>query len=239
MTPQAPTTTLEDDPEAAVSANPGDEESSLPEDCHGSSVAGAAFNFTNSIVGAGAIGLGGAIAISGGAISVALILFFGILTKLSLDLVIRLSVETEGAHGSYEDLAKVALGIPGKGVVMACKFMYSFGCLVAYIVVLKDNFGPALSNLIYGEASSANTWLRQLLSESAYFTWIVSLVCILPLCLLRDMTPLASFSVVSVVSMVSIMAIVIYIYFACPDIAQPGGSFYENWLEIRPGVLER
>lgn len=120
---------------------------------------------------------------------------------------------------------------------MACKLLYSFGCLVAYIIVVKDNMAPALRNLIYGDDSS-DSWMYQLLSQGAWCTWIVSLLCILPLCLLRDMTPLASFSVVSVVSMVSIVGIVIYIFLACPEIGNSGGSFYENWLEVRPGVLE-
>ena len=57
----------------------------------GSSLGGAIFNFTNCIVGAGAIGLGGAIAMSGGLISIVLIVFFAIITKFSLDLVIELS----------------------------------------------------------------------------------------------------------------------------------------------------
>jgi amino acid permease len=201
---------------------------------NGSSVMGAIFNFTNSIVGAGAIGLGGAMALSGGLISVVLILFFGILTKLSVEL-----TDTDGGTASYEDLASAGLGRMGRLVVMACKLMYSFGCLVAYIVVIKDNLGPALSNLMYGDEDGHYGWFHELLSQAAWFTWLVSVVCILPLCLLRDMTPLASLSVVSLVSMVSIVGIVFYMYFFCPDIGEPGGSFYENWLEIRPGVLER
>lgn len=220
--------------------------SSPATDDHGSSIADATFNFTNSIIGAGAIGLGGAMALSGGFISVALILFFGYLTKLSLDLVIRLSVETEGAHGSYEDLAHVALGRSGRLVVMVCKLLYAFGCLVAYIVVIKDNAAPAIRNLIYGGEEYEdhyyhpfNNWVHDILAERAWFTWFVSLIFILPLCLLRDMTPLASFSVLSVISMVSIVGIVIYMYFFCPDIGEEGGSFYTKWIEVRPGVLER
>jgi amino acid permease len=211
---------------------------------NGSSLAGAIFNFTNSIVGAGAIGLGGAIAISGGAISIALILFFGILTKLSLDLVIRLSITTPGAHGSYEDLAQVGLGTWGRLLVMACKLFYSFGCLVAYIIVVKDNFAHGLKHLLYGDnddmTSSHNmSYLDSILQSEAWTTWVLASTVILPLCLMRDMTPLASLSVVSVFSMVAIVAIIMYMFFAHPEIQQPGGSTYEKWFEIRPGVLER
>eukprot|EP00980_Cylindrotheca_fusiformis_P008924 scaffold1900_cov123-Cylindrotheca_fusiformis.AAC.50 len=215
------------------------DENGGPTTGNGSTVAGATFNFTNAIIGAGAIGLGGAIAASGGLISIVLITFFGFLTKLSLDLVIRLSVETPEVDNSYESLAAYGLGTAGRVTVLICKLLYSFGCLVAYTVVIKDNMAQALKHLIYGEDTpTASGWLHHFLSEDSLFTWIISLNGVLPLCLLRDMTPLASFSVVSVISMVAIVGIVIYIYFACPDVKRPGESNYDNWFQIRPGVLE-
>jgi amino acid permease len=235
----------------------------------GSSLPEAIFNFTNSIVGAGCIGLGGAIALSGGFVSIGLVIFFAILTKLSLDLLIRLSLEhlrTIPSHSqqqqqqqqqqqheklSYEDLAHLGMGWAGRIVVMLCKFSYSFGCLVAYVIVIKDNCGPALKSLIYGGDNDAhnrhhdgddfqsrlNDFFFNLLSENTWFTWVISATMILPLCMLRDMTPLAFTSLVSVACMVMIVAIVIYIYFDCPEVRQPGGTFYENWIEIQPGVL--
>lgn len=227
---------------------------------NGSSVTEAIFNFTNSIVGAGCIGLGGAIALSGGIISIVLVLFFAVLTKLSLDLLIRLSIQqnstatastttaaiTSTKTASYEDLVEAGMGYwKGRVLVMACKFSYSFGCLVAYIVVIKDNCGPALKGLLFGKDDDDNhggdgvtEWIYQFLSLKFLVTWFISLVFILPLCLLRDMTPLAFASLISVASMVTIVGIVIYIYFECPDVRKEStGNFYENWIEIRPGVL--
>jgi len=206
---------------------------------HGSSLGGAIFNFTNSIVGAGAIGLGGAIAESGGAISIAAIVFFGVLTKLSLDLIIRLSVETEGAHGSYEDLGKIGFGWIGYLIIMASKFLYSFGCLVAYVIVVKDNLGPAIRSLMYGSAE-CQSFFCSFLGKDFWMTWAASTLVILPLCLLRDMTPLARLSLFSVLSMVSIVAIVIYLYVANPndEIREPGLGLYVDWLQVRFGFLE-
>jgi len=216
----------------------------------GSSMPEAIFNFTNSIVGAGCIGLGGAIALSGGIISIVLVLLFAVLTKLSLDLLIRLSVQNSTtATTSYEDLAEVGIGYwKGRVLVMVCKFAYSFGCLVAYVIVIKDNCGPAVKGLIYGNDDKDNwngnnsdgisEWVHQFLSLNFLVTWTVSFVFILPLCLLRETTQLAFASLISVTSMVTIVGIVIYIYYECPDVRQEStGNFYENWLEIRPGVL--
>lgn len=247
MSTEAPVETSESqhDLETVFSADQSSSSPSLlsetltPTTSHGSSITGATFNFMNAIVGAGAIGLGGAIAASGGLVSILLILFFGVLTKLSLDLVIRLSVETPEAKQSYEGLCAAGMGPVGRITVLVCKLFYSFGCLVAYVIVIKDNFAPGLKHLIFGQDSPPSIgWFHQLLCQESLFTWIISFGAIFPLCLLRDMTPLARFSVVSVISMASIVGIVIYIYFACPDIARPRASFYKDWLQIRPGVLE-
>lgn len=163
------------------------------------------------------------------------------LTKFSLDMIIRLSVEVEGANGSYEDLGQVGFGWFGRLMVLGSKFLYSLGCLVAYIIVVKDNFGPAARSLIYGNTiPESHSWLYKLLGEDFWMTWILSAAVILPLCLLRDMTPLSSLSVVSIVSMMSIVGIVIYLYIFNPDgeIRHPSGTVYEDWFEVRPAFLE-
>ena len=188
----------------------------------GSTIGGAIFNFTNSIIGAGAIGLGGAIAKSGGIISVVAILSFAILTKLSLDMVIDLSIGS-----SYEELGRNCYGIPGWSAVLISKMLYAFGCLVAYIVVVKDNFGSALGHLISVDFNDT------------VVTLALSTFVMLPLCLLRDMTPLSNLSMISVASMMVIVAIVLYLYFDNPnDIREHGGSVYENWFQVRSGLLE-
>lgn len=217
----------------------------------GSTVAGATFNFTNSIVGAGAIGLGGAIAVSGGIVSICCIVFFGLFTKLSLDLLIELTVNTDGAHNSYEDLGRVAYGMAGRLAVLISKTLYSFGCLVAYVIVVKDNFGSGLRHLIYrddedggdgGENSGADvSWFEILLEREDLLTFILSTGIILPLCLMRDMTTLSNFSIVSVFAMVAIVIIVVMLFVINPgeEVRMEGGTTYENWFEVRPGLLER
>ena len=186
----------------------------------------------------GAIGLGGAFALSGGLVSVVSILFFGVLTKLSLDLVVEMSL---GVGGSYEELGKAAFGQVGWIAVLVSKFLYSFGCLVAYIVVVKDNFGFALRHLLYGNDAAGASWFVRLLGRDDVVTLLLSTLVILPLCCLRDMSSLTNLSAVSVVSMVFIVAIIIYLYFDNPSgsIREPGGTLCENWFQIRPGYLER
>lgn len=217
---------------------PTDDISGIPDE-HGSSIRGAVFNFTNCIIGAGAIGLGGAIASSGGLVSVLTILFFGFLTKVSLDMVVQLSVET-GAHNSYEELGRIALGTFGWASVLVSKSLYSFGCLIAYIVVVKDNFGTALLHFLFGDATNTS-WLARLLVHSDAVTLLLSTFIILPLCLLRDMSSLSQLSLVSVLSMCFIVVIVVKLYIDNPNgrIREEGGTLYENWFEVRSGYLQR
>lgn len=209
----------------------------------GSTIHGAIFNFTNTIVGAGAIGLGGAMASSGGVVSILAILFFAVMTKRSLDLVVQLSVETPGADCSYEGLAQLSLGRKGWVLVSVSKFLYSFGCLVAYLVVMKDNLGSSLVSLgqrLDPEWNDNAWWVKDILDTPERFTWLCSFCFLLPLCLMRDMTPLASFSLLSIALMATLTSIVIYLFVANPDnaIRQPSAGFYVNWLQIRPGFVE-
>merc|ERR1711957_805748 len=76
-------------------------------------IIGTTLNFTNSIIGAGAMGLGGAFAASGGGISVIMLIGFAYLTKKSLDLsscpsVIRAVRLQESQHDSRDVISSGA-----------------------------------------------------------------------------------------------------------------------------------
>ena len=332
------------------------------------------FNFANSIIGAGAMGVGGAFAASGGGISVLLLLGFAYLTKLSLDLVVQLSscpsviqtlrsqehepisdgslsshsdsarsepIPAPGAHEieepllakergdmtdaahpvrtpsnseglggehplvrsperpeeedrydltmgtthpnpfsalalngenlpvvesmcsirndtsapqrhlsmspcTYEELGYAAYGAAGRSAVLVSKALYSFGCLIAYVVVVRDNFGPALRQMVVGSRSPNVLQGEEdhgILYDDGVLAFWVSALVMLPLSCPRTMKPLAKFSFVSLLSIVFLVFVVVYLYFAC---ANPQGgtagrdSFGENWLQIRSfsGLME-
>ncbi|KAL7432566.1 hypothetical protein ACHAXM_005960 [Skeletonema potamos] len=58
---------------------------------------------------------------------------------------------------TYEELGRAAYGSTGRLAVLISKSMYSFGCLIAYVVVVRDNFGPALRRIIN---SDNGNWLN-------------------------------------------------------------------------------
>ncbi|KAL3779695.1 hypothetical protein HJC23_010563 [Cyclotella cryptica] len=66
---------------------------------------------------------------------------------------------------TYEELGRAAYGTSGRLAVLLSKCLYSFGCLVAYVVVVRDNFGPALRRMLWDSESRPN-----LLAESL-FSW--------------------------------------------------------------------
>jgi amino acid permease len=204
----------------------------------GSSIGSAIFNLSNSIIGAGAIGLGGAIAATGGIISIVIIILCAILVKISADLTIQLTLlpqsssqEPEQDPHSYEELGQMAFGKVGKLVVMVSKFAYSVGSLIAYMVVIRDNLAPALQDLLYHHHQSDQYFSNHtashhhhtyhldfddrfywILSHNAWCTWMVSALVVLPLCLMRDMSAFAAVSVISILGKLAIVGIVSYFW---------------------------
>ena len=143
---------------------------------------------------------------------------------------------------TYEELGYAAYGTAGRLAVLLSKALYSFGCLIAYVVVVRDNFGLALRRMIGEHDGSQDS----LVSDNEDNGWIydddflafwVSALVMLPLSCPRTMKPLAKFSFVSIVSIVFLVLVVIYLFFTCTNPEGGGptskGSFYENWIQIR------
>ena len=221
----------------------------------GSTVTGAALNLTNSIVGAGCIGYGGAFAESGGLASLVTIAVFALLTKQSFDMVIALGLKLvqqqqeqrhatgkashqpiSAAASSFEAVGRAAYGNMGMASVVISKCLFSFGCMVAYFVIIKDNAALALQHLT--GASSPSFW-----TDSIRLTIFLATVLILPLCLQRDIAALENFSKIKIAAYGAIAAIVTVL---CVDAyrerqhetaASDSGNWVDHWLTVKPGLL--
>jgi amino acid permease len=190
--------------------------------------------------------LGGAIANSGGLISIVAILTFAVLSKYSFDLVVSLGLQSSSNHqeSSYEGLGYATYGSTGKLTVILSKGLYSYGCNVAYIKIIKDNFSLAALQLLYGDSSNDHDddtgALRSIIQNQDLVTVLLCATIMFPLCLLRDLTPLERFSILKMVAVMAIVLIVISLFFVLEDdeTTQESG-FVENWLTVRGGVWER
>lgn len=139
---------------------------------------------------------------------------------------------------TYEELGRAAFGNAGRLSVLISKALYSFGCLIAYVVVVRDNFGLALRRII-GEQTSpdsvkengSDVWY----DDDDFLAFWVSALFMLPLSCPRTMKPLAKFSFVSILSIIFLVIVVIILFFTCtnPEGGIGKASFYENWIEVR------
>jgi sodium-coupled neutral amino acid transporter 11 len=160
-----------------------------------SSPVGACFNFVNSIVGAGVLGLAFALSLSGFVLGLTLFLVVAAATYYSVNLIVELGVH-HGAR-SYEELCRRCFGKPGFVVVSLSMVCFAFGAMSAYLVIIAD----ATQVVAEQEGGMA-------LSRDAVLA-IVASVAILPLCLFRDLSALSHASAVSVCAVIVIIVIVL------------------------------
>jgi hypothetical protein len=135
----------------------------------------------------------------------------------------------------YEDVGYAAFGNSGRAAVLVSKFLYAFGCLVAFVVVVRDNFGVGVRGITFGPSSSNDHNVdRDWLYDDNYLALLVSAIIMLPLSCSRTMTSLFIFSFASILSILCLMVTVAYMYFTCTNpVGRQDKSFYENWIEVR------
>jgi sodium-coupled neutral amino acid transporter 11 len=178
----------------------------------GSSLFGAGFNFVNSIVGAGIIGMPIAIKESGFFMGLILLVTIGWLISKSTVLLIDCGIKTKRID--LEQLCEHVLGPNGFYAATLFMFLYAFGAMIAYIVIIGDTVPVALDYFI-GEDSPSKVVIML----------ISSVAVILPLCMMRDMSSLAS------TSLASVTADFIMIIFICirgPIAARNQDTQFEN-----------
>lgn len=155
-------------------------------------------NFTNSIVGAGVIGLPFALAQAGLWLGIILL---GLLTVI-VDWTVRLLVTTSklASRHNYQDLMEFAFGKAGLITISIFQFAFAFGAMCAYTVILGDTATPVLRQFF---GSDPGPLLSILLSRrfiTAFFTLSVSF----PLSLYRDINKLSKTSAIAISALIII-----------------------------------
>ncbi|KAJ0403581.1 hypothetical protein P43SY_009029 [Pythium insidiosum] len=163
------------------------------------SIRGSVFNLAGATLGAGALSLPYAVAVSGIGFAVAQLLLAAFLTVYTIRLLIRAEDITK--LKSYEDLALYCFGkkVGGDAAYSVAIFVelniliFCFGIAVAYLVTLGDIVTP-LSELVFGAQSVlAQRWV------------LMSIACVtimLPLSLLKDISSLQFSSILGVLSII-------------------------------------
>ena len=162
-------------------------------------IAGCIFNYTNSIIGAGIIGLPYALKISGFYYGVFLLVAVAIL----IDYGVRSLIECGLIKGKqdYELLVEHLYGRPGYYAVTTFMFLFAYGAMVAYHVVIGDTMYPLI------KYATKDTEIEDSFYTQRWFIIMVfSIIFMLPLSLLRNMSALSHTSGISITAVLVIVS---------------------------------
>lgn len=163
-----------------------------------SGVAGASFNLLNATIGAGVVALPFAIKQCGFIMGSILL----ISSAFVIDRCIIIMIECGIKLGKYnlEEICLLLFGPIGYNVACIVMFLYSYGSMIACMVVIGDTLPWTLETLF---GLNLNIFSRETVM-------VLSAVCIvLPLSLLKNVSTLSSASLLSVIAVVMLVLIVV------------------------------
>jgi len=187
-------------------------------------VAGSAFTIANATLGAGLLGLPYVLNAAGLILGIFLLLFFGIMANFTLKL---LHLDTLLVNGqSYEDIGNQVFGLWGSIPVMICVIGINFGAIISYTILIGDFLSP-LGKTYVGEDS--------ILGNKVFLQLIITVVVLIPLCLMRSIVDLKWLSFVSlVVAYLFIGVVFVQFWSSYAD----GGADSQSYGELRYATID-
>uniref|UniRef100_A0AAY5L593 Sodium-coupled neutral amino acid symporter 2 n=1 Tax=Esox lucius TaxID=8010 RepID=A0AAY5L593_ESOLU len=167
------------------------------------------FNLGNAIMGSGILGLSYAMANTGIALFVILLVAVSIFSLYSVHLLLKTA--NEGGSLVYEQLGYKAFGMPGKLAASISITMQNIGAMSSYLFIVKYEL-PIVIQAFMG--ANNGEWYM----NGDYLVILVSIVIILPLSLLKNLGYLGYTSGFSLLCMVFFLIVVIYKKFQIPKI---------------------
>eukprot|EP00698_Gefionella_okellyi_P013009 TRINITY_DN3534_c0_g2_i1.p1 TRINITY_DN3534_c0_g2~~TRINITY_DN3534_c0_g2_i1.p1 ORF type:complete len:413 (-),score=39.35 TRINITY_DN3534_c0_g2_i1:300-1460(-) len=161
-----------------------------------SGLAHTVFNFVNTIVGSGIIGLPFAMNEAGLGLGLCELVLFAILTDYSICILVRAGVES--GHPEYQALCRHAFGTAGYVLGSIFMFGMAFGAMLSYSVIIGDTI-PSTFAAFLGSDS--------FLAQRSWMIIIPTLVIMLPLSSLRRISLLSHTSLVSLLAVLLIMGV--------------------------------
>jgi sodium-coupled neutral amino acid transporter 11 len=166
---------------------------------YNTSILGGSFNLVNTIIGSGIIGLPFAIKSCGFGMGVFLLTFVACLIYCSVVLLVKCGLKT--GHLDFEELAEHSFGLLGYIMVSLFMFIFCFGAMVAYFVVIGDSIPPVVQ-LYHPDLE---------ITSRPILIVLFGVILVLPLCLLKDLTSLSKTSAVSITCDILIIFIVLIV----------------------------
>lgn len=139
------------------------------------------FNYINSIIGSGVVGIAYALKEAGFAMGVILLITFAAITDYSLCILIKAGISTGTA--TYQDLVQSAFGLPGFYILTFMQFIYPFIAMISYNVIIGDTITKVFMRIF--KVSTDNV-----LGNRHFIVIMTSLFVTLPLSLHRNISKL-------------------------------------------------
>ncbi|GAA0185320.1 amino acid transporter [Lithospermum erythrorhizon] len=158
----------------------------------GSGFYGAVFNLTTTIVGAGIMALPATMKVLGLVLGFILIVLIGVLSEISVELLVRCSVWCKAA--SYGEVVEAALGKTAKILSEICIIVNNGGVMVVYLIILGDVLSGSLRHIgVFDQWLGHGFWDHRKL-----MILMIMVVFLAPLCALDRIDSLSSSSAASV-----------------------------------------
>uniref|UniRef100_A0A673N6U4 Sodium-coupled neutral amino acid symporter 2 n=1 Tax=Sinocyclocheilus rhinocerous TaxID=307959 RepID=A0A673N6U4_9TELE len=185
------------------------------------------FNLGNAIMGSGILGLSYAMANTGIAMFVILLVAVAIFSLYSVHLLLKTA--NEGGSLVYEQLGYKAFGIPGKLAASCSITMQNFGAMASYLYIVKYELPIVIK---HANIDVCGVFCSSWYTNGDYLVLIVTMTIILPLSLLRNLGYLGYTSGFSLLCMVFFLIVVIYKKFQIPC------PLPENFINITVNVSQ-
>ncbi|KAJ9467500.1 Vacuolar amino acid transporter 2 [Diplonema papillatum] len=169
-----------------------------------SSTASAIFNMVNAILGAGIVSLPYAWAKAGFIMGWILFTATAVISTYSLEILIRIADpmcrKGEIDITSYDALVERVLGEKGRLLILGSQFLYAYGILVGYIVILRDVLPVGMQDLTHAGFFKHGT----------LFVAILAVCLLLPMCCLRSVAKLSKISFICFCTAFILIGLVAY-----------------------------
>ncbi|KAK2839751.1 hypothetical protein Q5P01_013491 [Channa striata] len=165
-----------------------------------SSMINACFNFINSIIGSGIIGLPYALNEAGLPFGLLLLILVAYITDYSIILLIK-GGNLSGTD-SYQSLVKSTFGFPGFLILSGLQFLYPFIAMISYNITIGDTLTKVFLRI-------PGVGPDHILAERHFVILLATLALTLPLSLYRNIEKLGKVSLLSMVLTLTILIIAI------------------------------
>merc|ERR1712093_15159 len=197
----------------------------------GGGILSSVSNMSNSILGAGIIGLPYAVREAGFFTGLILLVVLGIVTDWTIRLVV-VNAKLTGKK-SYIDIMESCFGFPGRALVSFFQFSFAFGGMCAFAVILGDTIPHVLTSVF---TSFADTTFGTFIFSRQFVVLITTIFVSYPLSLYRDIEKLSKASALALISM---MIIVLTVMIQGPSLpSELKGDSSSQFTFIESGVFE-